>query len=334
MPRRFCCQFGAAFDTVLFGATGFRIMLNCKMDLQDAFALFKLTDAPTEQDLTAAYRRLVKHYHPDYNASRLQWAHRRMTQVNEAYALVCDFMKQGEAGLRGAPPRRGEADDGGNREQERGEERPGQRPRHGQDRDSEGFEEAPLRERHPPPEEVRHLHSAVEDILDGVYTYYQYGLQNVHRRSEGVPRLRYRKALRHLKSAVQVLTEHTERYGATLRRDEDVTKLSIFAKSFLQSMLIEKFYIPSSSTTELKAYRHYRTGSDHLDRAIQCTLFAEELKPGGARNHAGSLYVSQHELMTVLVKFTESTWVPEAMIKLHLVDAFTSSAEAGCFRAA
>jgi hypothetical protein len=303
-------------------------MLNCKMDLQDAFALFKLTDTPTEKDLATAYRRLVKHYHPDYNASRLQWAHRRMTQVNEAYALVCDFMKQGEAGLRDAPPRRG---DSGTKEHEE-EQRDHQRPR--DDRNGEGFEEAPLRERQPSPEEVHHLHGAVEDILDGVYTYYQYGLQNVHRRVEGVPRLRYRTALRHLKSAIRVLTEHTERYGTTLRRDEDVTKLSVFARSFLQNMLIEKYYIPSSSTSELKAYRHYRTGSDHLDRAIQCTLFSQELRPGGARNHAGSLYVSQHELMTVLVKFTESTWVPEAMIKLHLVDAFTAGAEADCFRAA
>ena len=328
MPRRFRCQFGAAFGSVLFGAIGFRIMLNCKMDLQDAFALFKLTDTSTEQDLAAAYRRLVKRYHPDYNAAQLQWAHRRMTQINEAYALVCDFMKQGEAGLRGAPPRRGAPGTDAHQEEQ------GNQQHRGDDRDGDSFAEAPLRERHPPLEEVHHLHGAVEDLLDGVYTYYQYGLQNVHRRGEGVPRLRYRTALRHLKSAIRVLTEHTERYGTTLRRDEDVTKLSAFARSFLQNMLIEKYYIPSSSTSELKAYRHYRTGSDHLDRAIQCTLFSEELRPGGTRNHAGSLYVSQHELMTVLVKFTESTWVPEAMIKLHLVDAFTAGAEAGCFRAA
>ncbi|MFP4485276.1 MAG: J domain-containing protein [Spirochaetaceae bacterium] len=293
------------------------------MNLQDAYALFKLSDTSTEHDLAVAYRRLVKRYHPDYNADRLDWAHRRMTQINQAYALVCDFVKQGEAGLRGSRPQRERPQPG------RAEPDTQTRPQEGADLD-----EAPYRERAPSRQELHHMHGAVEDILDGVYTYYQYGLQNVHRRSEGVPRLRYRKALRHMKAGIQALGEHATRYGTTLRRTDDVTTLSVFAKSFLQNMLIEKYYIPSSSTAELKAYRHYRTGSDHLDRAIQCTLFAEELKPGGTRNQAGSLYVSRHEFMTVLVKFTESTWVPEAMIKLHLVDAFTAGTETGCFRAA
>jgi hypothetical protein len=172
---------------------------------------------------------------------------------------------------------------------------------------------------------------AVDEVLDGVYVYYQYGLQNIHRRFEGVTRLRYRKAIRHLKAGARQLHAHIQEHGPTLRLDEDVHKLATFTRSFLQNIGIDKYYIPSSHPREAKAYRHYQAGSEHLDAAIQQILFGEQFTPGIPRSHSGSLYVSSHELVSVLVNFTDSTWIPEAMIKLNLLDAFSTAADAGSF---
>jgi septum formation topological specificity factor MinE len=36
------------------------------------------------------------------------------------------------------------------------------------------------------------------------------------------------------------------------------------------------------------------------------------------------LEVVQHELITVIAKYTDSTWVPESMIKMHLLDRFNA----------
>ncbi len=115
-----------------------------------------------------------------------------------------------------------------------------------------------------------------------------------------------------------------------MRRDGDLKALHSFARSFLQNMLIEKYYIPSPDSFEHKAYRHYQSGSEHLDRAIQHTLFGEQLQAPG-RAHEGSLYVSHQEFLYLLVNYTNSTWVPEATIKLHLLDTLSSSTQARCF---
>jgi curved DNA-binding protein CbpA len=289
------------------------------MTIRDAYTLFKLSDTSTERELAASYRRLVKHYHPDNNANRLDWAHRRMTQINQAYALVCDHMRDGMTQAVGGAAGVDDADASA-----RGWARAGA---------DENFnhDPGPWRERQPSVDELTHAGVALDEVLDGVYMYYQYGLQNIHRRYEGVTRLRYRKTIRHLKAGARHLQNHMEQYGPTLRQTEDIHKLSVFSRSFLRNVAIDKYYIPSSNSREAKAYRHYRAGSEYLDSAIQQILFGEQFTPGLARSHSGSLYVSSHELVTVLVNYRDSTWIPETMIKLDLLDAFSAAAEAGSF---
>jgi curved DNA-binding protein CbpA len=280
------------------------------MTLHDALRLFQLSENPTTPQLAASYRRLVKHYHPDYNPTKAGWAHRRMTQVNEAYSLVCEFLADTahETGrvsnARGGPERRAETGTA------RGTTT------------AAGPEETPR-------EILSEYQRAASRLLDGIYVYYQYGLQNVHRRREGTPRLRYRQAVRHTKAGIADLDRLLDLHGHTIRREGDLKTLDVFAKSFLQNMLIEKYYIPSPRAVEQKAYRHYQSGSEHLDRSIQHTLFGEQLQ--ATRVPQGSLYVSHQEFLALLVNYRESTWVPEAMIKLHLVDTFSSTTQAECF---
>mgnify|MGYP006446243257 CR=1 FL=1 len=113
--------------------------------------------------------------------------------------------------------------------------------------------------------------------------------------------------------------------------EADTTRLTAargFSKAFLQNMLIEKYYIPSRVGTELKAYNHYNRGSTQLDRAIKHRFCHELRAPHELPTGTGTLQVVQHELITVLARYTDSTWVPESMIKMHLLDRFHAVVEA------
>jgi hypothetical protein len=177
------------------------------------------------------------------------------------------------------------------------------------------------------PSFVRELAVPWQRVVDGVYVYYQYGLENVHLRREGVRRFRYRQALKSIKDGIAALDPLTARAAPDVesRRLEAARG---FSKAFLQNMLIEKYYIPTRLSTERKAYGHYDTGSRYLDQAIKYRFCREFMRPGDLPASSGTLQVVQHELMTVIAKYTESTWVPESMIKMHLLDRFTAAVEA------
>jgi hypothetical protein len=164
-------------------------------------------------------------------------------------------------------------------------------------------------------------------VIDGVYLFYQYGLENVHMRHQGVHRFRYRQAVKNIKDGIAGL-EPLDEDTVTEADTERLTAARGFSKAFLQNMLIEKYYIPSRAATELKAYTHYSNGSRYLDKAIKRRFCRELHEPNELPAGNGMLEVVQHELITVIAKYTDSTWVPESMIKMHLLDRFTAVVEA------
>jgi hypothetical protein len=155
-----------------------------------------------------------------------------------------------------------------------------------------------------------------------MYLYYQYGLENVHLRHEGVRRFRYRSAVKQLKDGVAELRD-LESLLKTEQEAQQLKAFTDFSKAFLQNMLITKYYIPSRFTSDNKAYKHYANGSAHLDHAIKNRFFGELVRNSNGQTVAGGLNVSYHEFMTVLVRYAKSTWIPETVIKIYLLEVFT-----------
>ena len=56
-------------------------------------------------------------------------------------------------------------------------------------------------------------------------------------------------------------------------------------------------------------------GALELGQLLVAAPFARRLRPPVG---SGMLHVVQHELITVIAKYTDSTWVPESMIKMHV----------------
>ncbi len=247
---------------------------------EKALALFKIGPAASLRDLNSAYRRLVRRYHPDYNPHRLEWAHTAMVKINAAYDVAVEHL----AALR--------------------------------------YEEV---QAHLDKEIRAHddftalFSNTANRVLDGLFTYYQYGLENPHQRSSGTPRIRYRSAVRRISEALSQL----ERLRVPNPVDGETLEIFTgFARTFLQCMQIDRTFAPTSSREEHGAYRRYQEGSRALDAAIRRAFFRTELSPHGELASPQNLKVSLNEYMAVVTNYQQSSWITETAMKLCLLDAF------------
>jgi len=247
---------------------------------QAALNLFRITPTARLSELNQSYRKLAHKYHPDRNPGKESWAHQAMSRINEAYDVAVDYL----GALR--------------------------------------YEEIESRL----DSEIRAHHNfmavfvnVANRVLDGMFTYYQYGLSNPHQRTSGTPRLRYRQAVKMISAAISRLSE--------LRAPNEVDQETLttffkFAQSFLQCMQIDRVHSPSSPRSDQLAYRHYHLASDALDNAIRRGFFREELSKPGEMASPQALSVGMNEYMAVLTQYSQSSWVVETVLRLQLLDRF------------
>ena len=302
-------------------------ILNPAMTVHAAYDILSLPHNATARDLVLAYRRLVKRYHPDYNVDRQAWSTEKMTSINLAYETVRAVLSSPETEAR-AGRRSADHEPGTTFEEREAAHRshfsrqggsPGTRtPRPDTARPDTSRPDAPRAGAPTVSPQFSHIFDKPwQFVVDGLYVYYQYGLENVHMRREGVHRFRYRQAVKSVKDGIAGL-DPLDEDTVTAGDAERLAAARGFSRAFLQNMLIEKYYIPSRAGPELKAYNHYNAGSRHLDQAIKLRFCRELRLPHEPPVGSGMLHVVQHELITVIAKYTDSTWVPESMIKMHV----------------
>ncbi|MFW5683845.1 MAG: DnaJ domain-containing protein [Spirochaetota bacterium] len=247
---------------------------------ESALKLFRVSSASTLRELNTAYRRLVRKYHPDYNPTRLAWAHDAMVRINAAYDVAVDYL---------ASVRYEEV----------------QARLDGEIRAHDQFSAVFAR--------------IANTVLDGVFTYYQYGLENPHQRTSGTPRIRYRSAVRRITEALDQL----DRLEAPNEFDAETLEIfTAFGRAFLECMQLNRLHIPSSSRVEQAAYERYREGSSALDAAIRRAFFRDELSSRKELASPQALAVSLNEYMAIVTKYPGASWVSETALKLCLLDAF------------
>jgi hypothetical protein len=250
------------------------------MEIGRAFTILGLTENSTLTDLNYCFRKLAKKYHPDSNPANGEWAHSKMTNLNLAYETALEYFAAEQRGGRTG---------------------------------KETVESERDRERRRIFVSFNH---AMNQVLDGVYLFYQYGLENPHMRKSGVRRFRYSEAIKVVKKGIGRL-EDLEK--SELFRDDLVGFVS-FSKAFLQNMLMERFYVPSSDRLETLAYRHYREGAELLDSAIKQVFFGDLLPDNKRGSISQYVELSGRELMTVLTRYSHTGWIAEAVMKVYLLD--------------
>ncbi|UCB44267.1 MAG: J domain-containing protein [Spirochaetota bacterium] len=247
------------------------------MKIEKALNLLGLKKESTLQELNYSFRQLAKRYHPDFNSGKEEWANSMMTQVNLAYEVALEYLAQyKECSMTG------------------------------------GREDAgPLQGSF-----LMDFNRAMNKVLDGVYMFYQYGLENIHMRKEGVRKFRYRDSLR-------IIQKGIERLEGLNNDDPLKSRLMVFrdfSKAFLKNMHIDRIYMPSSNPDESSAYRHYREGSILLDNAIKLVFFRDILLHPMKDSVSTLLEKSNEEFMSVLARYYRSSWITETVMKVYLLD--------------
>jgi len=160
------------------------------MELRRALTIFRLHKRIPIEDLNSVFRDLVKKYHPDKMREHPDWAHERMSEINDAYETLAEWLSTPLPRKTSVKP----AEPAASSQKENYKE---SRSRY-QDSDEELFrrETVPLS-----PAAAGELYPIFNLFLDGLGVYYQYGLDNPAYRAEGVRRFRYREALRTMQKA-------------------------------------------------------------------------------------------------------------------------------------
>jgi len=166
------------------------------------------------------------------------------------------------------------------------------------------------------------FNQAVNIVLKGILLYYQYGLENVHLRKEGVRKFRYSEALKRIQEGIASL-EALKPIAPMSSRKENVSLFIDFSKAFLQNMLITKYFTPSGVEVEHKAYRHYSNGCSSLDYAIKDAFFGDRLIPVRSGTFYQKISISYEEFLIVIARYYKSSWVSEAVLKIYLLEMFT-----------
>jgi hypothetical protein len=265
------------------------------MTVDAAYTFLQLPSDADESALTASYRRLVKDYHPDLNAHRPAWSNEMMFLLNEALRIAREYQK--------------------NRKAASAEIRPADvRPAPGPARAPAAAAAGPAADN----SFQAGFGFVADGILQGIHTYYNYGLENIHLRMEGTRKFRYRSSVKRLRDGIGKLDALLGTPGPA-DVVESTRLFREFSKAFLQNMLIGKFFVADGRPANHKSWQHYWRGSEVLDHAIKCAFFEAEF---AVSSRVESLALCEHEFMIILTKFSDGGWLHEALIKLCLLEIF------------
>lgn len=246
------------------------------MDIRRSLLTFRLNGRVSIQQLNLSFRELVKKYHPDKVRDYPDWAHERMSEINDAYETIVEWL----ANL----PAESEED---KIVENHGEE-------HEADARSFRTEVAPL-----PAELEIKFQPAFNKFLDGLGIYYQYGLENHKYRQEGIRRFRFREASRLimegrnelellLKNYQHPIFEIVARFARLTAADIGIAKPKFCNKKF--------FY---------KIDMHLDSARRDFDNAIKEILFPEFIPNhlrGKAKNKLHTCFATFVLYMTIFVR--------------------------------
>ena len=268
------------------------------MTLNKAFKLLNLAHDSGKRDLSMNYHRLAKRWHPDNNPDNQELSHTMMNMINEAYQILVEHVYERSATSQRATSKATSAPS------------PAAPP----------YPTTILQER--PFVVSREYIGLFDSILDAVFLYYQYSLENIHMRLQGVGRVHYKSAIRNLTAGIVRLETKLTQTSNNSVVPNGVTIFLDFARAFLDTIRIERYFTPTGSSYDTQVQRHYQYASAKLDSAIK-HFFFHELNTRGRRFYDGAtLEISNHEFMIIRTNFSESSWITETNIKIHLLNCF------------
>lgn len=267
------------------------------MKLSAAYDILELQGSATIEDVSVSFRRLLKQYHPDRNVDRSEWSHAMTVRLNEAYEVATTYLRRVDdtAFTKSSQTATAEREDPFDFWQD-------------QEEDS-GYSVA--------------LHTRMgtlfDLLVDQIFAYYTYGLDNLYLRSEGTLRYRYRTTVRRLKAIIADIQECLE-WPGSIRQRKQVEAVISFATGFYENALIKPRNHAVLAGDERKAYQLYRSGSEALDQVIKIALFGRQFNGhGGVSSPRG---ISEQSFVLLIAQYPKSVFIAEALIKMYLLEGY------------
>ena len=272
------------------------------MDLRRARTIFRLTERVPIEDLNSSFRELVKKYHPDRVREHPEWAHERMSEVNDAYETLAEWIntpvtpKPAPSSAPTPPP-----------------------PADERRTDEELFRR-----------EIPALTARMEkkfyplfhDFLDGLGIYYQYGLENPANRTEGVRRFRYREAFRAVENSKRTLEKMAESFHHPILR-----AVARYARLAAADIDLGQPYFSEGANTNRRLDDKLRTARRNFDGAVKEILFPE-LVPIHLKGRAiAGLYACYTTFVLYLTMFDSGERQKAGILQAARYDAFMELVE-------
>ncbi len=169
---------------------------------------------------------------------------------------------------------------------------------------------------------LKYYNRAKDLILEGIFIFYKYGLDNVHLRREGVRRIRYSDSRRYMEKGIKLLKDIFSSTDNPVHVEWSKTLLD-FSTAFLKYMGSYRFFRPSGNSYEDRAYWHFHEGSRLLDDVIKQVLFGDMLPLYSRGGFYKKLRLSYEEFMIVLNDFSESSWTGDTIFRVYLIEMLT-----------
>ncbi len=168
----------------------------------------------------------------------------------------------------------------------------------------------------------RYFHRAKDFVMEGIFIYYKYGLDNIHLRNEGVRRIRYSDSIRYMEKGIKLLNKI---FTSMVEPEylEWSKSLLDFSTAFLKNMKSFRVFKISGNSYEDNAYRHYREGSKLLDDVVKQVFFGDIMPLYTRESFYSKISRSYEEFMLVLSKYSKSSWVGDTVFKIYLIELLT-----------
>jgi len=278
------------------------------MDIRRALSIFRLNNRISLDQLNSLFRELVKKYHPDRVRDYPDWAHERMSEINDAYKTVVEW-------LANPPEESKEGEIAENQEGIRGHEEGGQ-----------GFhtEISPLSA-----ELETKFQPAFNKFLNGLGIYYQYGLENHECRQEGIRRFRFREASRLitegrnelellLRSYHHPIFRIVARFARLTAADIGIAKVKLYDRGSFHTIdmrldmarrnfedAIKEFFFPEFIPNHLRGRALIKLYTCYAEFAMYMIIFNR-----GKRYKVGVLLTARYDALMNLMKLRDSGLLP------------------------
>jgi curved DNA-binding protein CbpA len=270
------------------------------MNIESLYQILNVSKSASDEEISAAYKKLALKFHPDKNPHRPEWANDAMTRLNLAYAAVMShrFSEDTAAGTA-------------------------QKPEYPSEKKYTKEHVTPKPQKHVTDPEIvtKQFIHVRESAKDALYRYFQYNLQRLPIREKIANRAIFNKitfSLRQSYHAIRQMKETTD--DPELLEHFEVFNAMIF--DFYRASECLNIIDSYNSQYDVEAYRVYRNGDEQLDAAQKEIFYDRHNRGYLKKQEAYSAIIQAGKLFQANLKvFPDSSWAVETRIKLEYTDS-------------